>query len=358
MRKAKILTVVGARPQFIKYAVVSSYLKKNFREILVHSGQHYDFNMSDSFFRTLNIPKADYYLNAGSGSHAVQTARIMTRLENILLNEKPGLVIIFGDTNTTLAAAITASKLNFPVAHIEAGLRSFNLCMPEEINRICSDHVSKLLFCPTHTAVNNLKREGISRGVYLTGDIMKDLLLKSQKIIDRKKLTRKFKFVNSAYYFLTIHRQSNTRNSGYLQNLLNIFKHSFHKIYFPVHPGTAEIIRKAGIKVPEKVNVMEPIDYFESIFLQKNSKTVITDSGGVQKEAFMLNVPCITLRDETEWVETVKAGVNILIGSNKEDFIKAQQKFLNEKLKFPKNYYGDGTASLKIIKVISRFLSQ
>ncbi len=324
----KILTVVGARPQFIKLAPLSKILRENgISEIIVHTGQHYDENMNDLFFKELEIPEPDYNLGIGSGNHGEQTGRMLIEIEKIMLKEKPDLVIVFGDTNSTLAGALAASKLHIKLAHVEAGLRSFNKRMPEEINRVLTDHISDILFCPTQTAVENLKNEGIIIGVYLVGDVMFDALLHFSKISDMKSnILERLNIKQKEYYLATIHRAENTDDYERLKNILTAFSKMDEMVVFPIHPRTRKMIsyyRLDDLLENDNVKVIDPVGYLDMLKLERNAKAILTDSGGVQKEAFWLKVPCITLRDETEWIETVNLGWNRLVGSNVEKILEA-----------------------------------
>ena len=352
----KILTIIGARPQFIKCSPVSKQLKNHFKEILVHTGQHYDENMSRFFFDELKIKKPDYNLNVGSSSHASQTANIMIRLEKVVKKNNPDLIIVYGDTNSTLAGSLVGAKLNIPIAHIEAGLRSFNKHMPEELNRICTDHYSEILFCPSKAAVNNLKKEGITKNVFLVGDVMKDAVLQNIKRIDSKTIRNKYNLnTNEEYCFFTLHRQENTDDLKRLSKITKMLQLTELKVIFPIHPRTKKIIKRNSIKLPKNVFITEPVSYFESLALQKNAQIVITDSGGIQKEACFLGIPCITLRDETEWIETVQKGYNTIVGTNTEKFEIALKKYSKKKKFYSSNdLYGDGKAAEKIVKILRR----
>ena len=322
----KIVTVVGARPQFIKCASVSRELRKVAQEILVHTGQHYDDSMSASFFRELEIPEPDYNLGVGSGPHGAQTGEMLRKIEEILDKEKPDTLLIYGDTNSTLAGALAAAKLHVPVAHVEAGLRSFNNAMPEEINRIVADHVSTWLFCPTDTAVNNLKKEGITSGVHQVGDVMLDALTHNIKIAESKSvILEKLGLSPKSYYLATVHRAENTDDRPRLSAILAAFDAISKElpVIWPMHPRTRKKLADAGLKLADKVTAIEPASYLDMLKLESNAQAILTDSGGVQKEAFWLGVPCITLRDETEWVETLKEAGNQLAGSTRDGILKA-----------------------------------
>lgn len=321
-----IVSIVGARPQFIKLAPLSKELRKlGFNEVIVHTGQHYDENMSDLFFKELEIPEPDYNLGIGSGSHGNQTGRMLIAIEEVLSKEKPDLVIVYGDTNSTLAGALCASKLHIKLAHVEAGLRSFNKDMPEEVNRIVADHLSDILFCPTETAVENLKREGITEGTYLVGDIMFDALMYFSKISEAKsKILERLNLKPKEYYLATIHRAENTDNYERLKSILEALAELDLLVVFPIHPRTQNRIKDYNLEyLLKEFFVIEPVGYLDMLQLEKHAKAILTDSGGVQKEAFWLRVPCITLRDETEWVETVRYGWNRLVGADKDKILRS-----------------------------------
>jgi len=352
-KKIKILTVVGARPNFIKIAPLFEEFKKHktIKPILVHTGQHYDFEMSQVFFQELKIPKPDYNLGVGSGSHAWQTAKVMEKLEPVILKEKPDLVIVVGDVNSTLAGALTASKLHISVAHIEAGPRTYDKDMPEEINRLLVDHISDFLFCPTKTAAENLKQEGVKKGIYNVGDIMYDIFLKHIKVVKKKpKILKKLKLKPKSYFLLTLHRPQNVDNLENLKNILEVIQESKEEVVFPVHPRTKKQLKKLKIDKFRNLRIVEPVGYMDMLILEKNAKKILTDSGGVQKEAYWSKVPCITLMEDTGWPETVKDGWNILIGANKEKIIKAIINFRPPKSQH--KYFGDGRSVKKIIKIL------
>lgn len=361
----KMLTVVGARPQFIKAAAVSRAVGKinhqnsmeMVREILVHTGQHYDDNMSKIFFDEMKIPEPQYNLDAGSGSHGRQTGIMLERIEEVLLKEKPDLCLVYGDTNSTLAGALAAAKLHIPVGHVEAGLRSYFRRMPEEINRILTDHISAWLFCPTDTAVANLKKEGIEKGVYQTGDVMYDCTqFYSQKAEVREdEILSKFQIRAKQYYLATIHRAENTDDPRRLLEILaglNTISSADCPVILPLHPRTIRYIRQHHLSLDNNVHLVEPVSYLTMIALEKQARLILTDSGGVQKEAFFLSVPCVTLRDQTEWVETVESGWNRLAGADKDKIVEAVSQPFPDRSTQPEAFYGDGHAAEKILHIL------
>ncbi|MBS1609172.1 MAG: UDP-N-acetylglucosamine 2-epimerase (non-hydrolyzing) [Bacteroidetes bacterium] len=310
----KIFSIVGARPQFIKLAPLSEALSGQHQEYIVHTGQHYDYAMSEKIFEDLGIRKPDIHLEIGSGSQAAQTGKMMIALEEAMILQKPNLVIVFGDTNSTLAGAFAAAKLNIPILHIEAGLRSYNKSMPEEINRIATDHVSKYLFAPTQTAMNILKAEGLKEHSYLTGDIMVDTIKNSLEIALKKPtIISALNIEDKKFNLLTLHRNYNVDNPAILKHLLMELGRLEEKIIFPVHPRTKKMLKDNAIAIPQNIEITEPQGYLDFIVLEHYSNRIITDSGGIQKEAYILQKPCITLRSETEWVETVQEGWNLLV---------------------------------------------
>lgn len=349
----KIVSIVGARPEFIQASPLSKKIRERFKEVLVHTGQHYDPNMSDVFFRELELPKPDYNLGVGSGSHGGQTGRMMIEIEKVLLKERPDVVVSFGDTNSTLAGALTAAKLHIKIAHVEAGLRSFNRLMPEEINRVLVDHLADFLFCPTETAVRNLKKEGITKGVFNTGDVMYDSVLqlykragKESKILETVNLSPK------SYLYATVHRAENTDNPQNMKGIFKAFEESGETIVLPIHPRTAKAIKQLGIQVGPGTKIIEPIGYLDNLILMGNAKKILTDSGGIQKQAFFLEVPCITLRSETEWIETIESGWNVLVGSDKNKIRQAIRKF--EPKGKQSRHFGGGDAAGKIVEVLEK----
>lgn len=316
----KILTVIGARPQFIKAAVVSRAFRQcaGAQEIIVHTGQHFDANMSDVFFEELDIPKPNYHLGIGGGTHGQNTGRMIEAIELVLLEENPDFLLVYGDTDSTLAGALAAVKIHIPVAHVEAGLRSFNRAMPEEINRIMTDHASSFLFTPTQTAVINLAAEGIvGEKVLNVGDVMYDAALyygdRAEKI---SRILEQHNLVSKSYVLATLHRQENVDDRTRLASILQGFSTSNRPIILPLHPRTRKRLQEFGLSLPASVKVIEPVGYLDMIMLEKHAALIATDSGGVQKEAYFHKVPCITLRDETEWVELVDAGANRLVGAD------------------------------------------
>ena len=337
----KIITILGARPQFIKASSVSkSLIDHGLEEIIINTGQHYDYNLSDIFFSELNIPNANYNLNVGSSSHASQTSKIMSLLEPILLDEKPNFVILYGDTNSTLAGALVCAKLHIPIVHIEAGLRSFNKLMPEEINRLITDHVSSILFVPSMQSIKNLEKENISDGVYNSGDVMYDIFYRFENSFD---LTHKFK----NYSLLTLHRAENTFENT-LKIRLDQIRQIDEQVIFPIHPRTKNIISSLDINIPPNIKIIDPVGWFELMGLIKSANYIFTDSGGMQKEAFWHKKLCYTLRNETEWVETVEQGANFII--KEDDNISLSG---DNKSKFD-NPYGNGDASEKIAHFLNK----
>lgn len=354
----KVISIVGARPQFIKAAPVSKALRKQHHELLLHTGQHYDDNMSKVFFDELGIPRPDINLEIGSDSHARQTAAIMIGVENFLEQEKPDLVLVYGDTNSTLAGAVAAAKLHIKIAHVEAGLRSFNRAMPEEINRIVADKVADILFCPTKTAVNNLAAEGITSGVFNIGDVMYDAALKFAPIAEQKShILDKLSLVPKSYLLLTLHRAENTDSYQNLSHIVEAVIQSRKTIVFPIHPRTVKLVKQ--FQLDEKLNqaahiiLIEPVSFIDMIVLEKNALKILTDSGGVQKEAYFYQVPCITLRHETEWVETVEDGWNYLVGADAEKILAAINNFSPDRDQ--KRHYGDGKASEKLVGILNEY---
>lgn len=346
----KIVTIVGARPQFIKAAVISREFKQNrpdIIEIIVHTGQHYDISMSDIFFKQLHIPQPNYNLNIGGGSHGENTGRMIEKIEVILLQEKPNFLLVYGDTDSTLAGALAASKLQIPIIHIEAGLRSFNRKMPEEINRVLTDHISYLLFCPSEKSYQNLINEGVDNNkIHIVGDVMLDAYNFYIQYAQKPSWWNTINLPINEYVLCTIHRAENTNE---IKNLINIFNglgNSKLPIIIPMHPRTTKILSNLNIIFPNNIHVVEPVGYLEMIWLEMNCKIIATDSGGIQKEAFFHKKPCITLREETEWLELVEIGVNKITGPNSNLITDAllNIKFSN----FDILIYGTGDTASKI----------
>jgi UDP-GlcNAc3NAcA epimerase len=347
----KVLTVIGARPQIIKAAAVSGPLRRAACEVLVHTGQHYDASMSDRFFSELDIPAPEYHLGIGSAPHGVQTGRMLIALEPVIERERPDRVLVYGDTNSTLAGALAAVKLGIPVIHVEAGLRSCNREMPEEINRILADHMADVLCCPSDRAARNLAAEGVARGVHVTGDVMRDLVERARPRLDRRVLDS-LGLAPGAYALLTLHRAHNTDDAARLAGILGALMDAPMPIVFPVHPRTRDALAAAGRMPAGSLRAIEPAGYHDILALQQHARVVLTDSGGVQKEAYWLGVPCVTLRDETEWGETVDAGWNRLVGSDPVA-IRAALHDLRVPDARPE-LYGDGRAAERVAELASR----
>ncbi len=351
----KVITIIGARPQFIKASVVSRVFKQcceSVEEILVHTGQHYDENMSKVFFDELGISKPDYNLGVGGGSHGQNTGRMIEKIEDLLLVEKPDWVLVYGDTDSTLAGALAAVKLHIPVVHIEAGLRSFNRRMPEEVNRVLTDHIATLLFAPTELAVSNLVNEGIERSkIHLVGDVMYDAALYFYKKAEQKsKILETLKLSSKEYVMATIHRQENTDDKHRLSSIINGLSQSSVTVILPLHPRTKKQLNLFGINIETPIQVVEPVGYLDMIMLEKNARAIATDSGGVQKEAYFYQVPCVTLREETEWVELVEQGVNLLVGYDENAIAKSITTSFSHR--WMEGMYGDGEAAYKIVNEI------
>jgi len=387
----KIITIVGARPQFIKAAAISraiqafnrkplssgrSSSKRKIREILVHTGQHYDYLMDRIFFEELKLPNPDYHLGAGSGSHAFQTGKMLERVEEVLEKEKPEITIVYGDTNSTLAGALAAAKMNISIAHVEAGLRSYNRTMPEETNRLLTDHLSTLLFCPTAQAVRNLSKEGIRNGdktvVKNVGDVMYDSILYYSQLAEKKSTilrdldlisyngsrTPNSKLRTPNYYLATLHRAENTDNPSRLKSILKALKEigKDSPVVLPLHPRTKKMIDVHNLLREVKgIQLIDPVSYLDMLTLEKNAKAILTDSGGVQKEAYWFRVPCITLREETEWMETIRNGWNVLAGSRTKSIVEeVRHRAVRKPPPGGMGIFGDGKASEKIVQIIAK----
>ncbi len=353
----KIVTVLGARPQFIKAATVSrAFHKIGVKEIIVHTGQHFDRNMSEVFFKEMEIPHPDYNLEISGLGHGAMTGRMLEEIENVLLKEKPGCVLVYGDTNSTLAGALAAAKLHIPIAHVEAGLRSYEMTMPEEINRILTDRISSYLFCPTSTAIENLKKEGFDSfncETILAGDVMYDAVLHYQKkSLQKSTLLESLGIVGEPFVLATIHRAENTDNLERLSEIAHALNqiNKNTKVVLPLHPRTRGILNEQNIKLD--FSSIEPVGYFDMLSLLSNCDLVLTDSGGLQKEAYFFSKYCITLRDQTEWVELVNEGVNSLVGANQNRIIDTYESVKGNKVNSTSTLYGDGNAAKKIAEKI------
>lgn len=358
----KIVTIVGARPQFIKAAAISRVIRELRRiqgasalvERIVHTGQHYDRNMSEVFFEEMDIPKPDYNLEIAGGSHGQMTGRMLEAVEAVLLQERPDWVLIYGDTNSTLAGALAAAKLHIPVAHVEAGLRSFNMRMPEEVNRILSDRISTLLLCPTSTAVNNLHAEGVRKGVHDVGDVMYDVSLFYRDLaVQRSPILKDLGVGEGRYVLATCHRAENTDDPARLRGIVEALAAIARRapVVLPLHPRTRKLLVEQGLS--EKlgaVKVVDPVSFLDMVRLEQSAQAIVTDSGGVQKEAYFFGVPCLTTRDETEWVETVESGWNRLVGAD-ADKIAAAYAALQRPAARPL-LYGDGHAADRIVALL------
>ncbi len=362
----KILTVVGARPQFIKAGVVSRIIRDNFsdrlNEVLVHTGQHYDENMSEIFFKQLDLPQPKVNLEIGSSGHGEQTGKMLSLLEKVFIQEKPDMVVVYGDTNSTLAGALAAVKIHLPVAHVEAGLRSWNRKMPEEINRVMVDHISSLLFCPSDVSINNLKQEGILEGVVKTGDVMHDSALycankAEQKMDNFDGLCKEFGVSPGNYYLATVHRAENTDQIENLKEIVSSFERLPKKVIWPVHPRTKKTIEENKIVCGNNIILTAPFSYLDMILFLKNAEMILTDSGGVQKEAMFFETPCVTLRSETEWTETLDSGWNILSGIDANQILATVETHSNTPKKNAEQIYGTGKSADKVITAILSFFN-
>jgi UDP-N-acetylglucosamine 2-epimerase len=361
----KIVTIVGARPQFIKTAAVSRAIRAHNQagadevvEVLIHTGQHYDERMSAVFFAEMELAAPAYYLGAGSGSQAEQTAAMLPGIEQKLLAESPAWVLLYGDTNSTLAGALAASKLRLPIAHIEAGLRSYNRDMPEEINRVITDHVADMLLCPTDKAVENLAQEGISEGVYNVGDVMYDCaLLFAAVAMEKSRILFNLELDKAGYYLATVHRQENTDCKEALSGIFGALGQLDLPVVLPLHPRTEKVLRNFAIVVPDNVRLIDPVSYLDMILLEKGARMILTDSGGIQKEAYFFAVPCVTMRRQTEWVETVASGWNILTGPDEAKILEAVARHAQRgESGVDETLFGDGRAAYKILeKLIAHF---
>jgi UDP-GlcNAc3NAcA epimerase len=373
-----ILSIVGARPQFVKAAMVVEAIRAHNRQAkatqichtLLHTGQHYDRNLSDVFFQQMPLPKPKYNLGVGSGKHGEQTAKLLAGIEDVLLKERPDVVVVYGDTNSTLAGALATSKLGINLAHVEAGLRSFNRAMPEEINRVVTDHLSDLLFCPTDTGIKNLAREGVSRNVYLSGDVMLDAVLNFFAVAEqRSRILQKIGLAPNEYALATVHRAENTDSESNLSDILKFLANVTHTVVFPVHPRTRNRIaalpslRILAEKLSDHVLMIDPVSYLDMLALEGHARLVMTDSGGVQKEAYFLGVPCLTLRNETEWIETLNGGWNRLVDTRSDDAIGVVNSLWKRNGQCPAtarnlSLFGAGKASQVLVRQLVEFMLQ
>jgi UDP-N-acetylglucosamine 2-epimerase (non-hydrolysing) len=352
-----ISIVIGARPEFIQSSpVIRELIKNNIQFQLIHTGQHYDYMMNKIFYDELKIPNPSINLEVGSGSHATQTGEMLKRVEQHLLSSKPSIVVVFGDTNSTLAGALAGVKENIPIGHVESGMRSYDRTMPEEINRVLVDHCSDVLFCSTKSAIQNLKKEGITKNVYFSGDVTIDALRYNEKISDeRSHILETLDLIENDYYIVTLHRKGNVENNETLKRILNGIVNIDDKIIFPLHPRTRNKLKELRLydSLKNKIDLIDPLGYYDFIKLLKNSKKVITDSGGIQKEAYILKKPCITIRNTTEWIETVEDGWNILVGDNPDLVTRAAKSFIPAKTQ--SNIFGYN-ASKKIVKILLDYI--
>ncbi|GAB4296535.1 MAG: UDP-N-acetylglucosamine 2-epimerase (non-hydrolyzing) [Marinilabiliales bacterium] len=350
----KVVTIIGARPQFVKAAAISREFQKynNINEIVLHTGQHFDSNMSEIFFEQMKIPKPDYNLNVNRMGHGAMTGRMLEGIEQVLIEQKPDWVLVYGDTNSTIAGALAAKKLHIKVAHVEAGLRSFNMNMPEEINRILTDRISDILFCPTQTAMKNLEKEGFDNfqcKKLLSGDVMQDVAMFYSNLSQKPDIDLPEKFILS-----TIHREENTTVPERFTNILKAINDISKtiKVVLPIHPGTKEKIKNFDKGLYNNIILIDPVGYLEMVYLLQNCEMVMTDSGGLQKEAFFFGKKCITLRDETEWVELIENGYNVLAGADYNIILDKYNEMKLRKPDFNKNLYGNGKASENIVKAL------
>lgn len=356
----KVISIVGARPQFIKAAPVSKALREaSHQEFLMHTGQHYDYGMSQVFFEELGISEPDVNLEVGSGPHGWQTGQMLIQIEDVLLAEKPDWVLVYGDTNSTLAGALAACKLRLPLAHVEAGLRSFNREMPEEHNRVLTDHCSDLLFCPTQTAVDNLAREGITQGMHLVGDTMYDAVLQFTEVArERSTILQDLGLKPKEYLLATVHRPYNTDVSENLRDILTAFVETGERVVFPVHPRTRQRIAEFGLEdmltcQHSNVRLIAPVGYLDMLTLEQHARLILTDSGGMQKEAYFFAVPCVTLRPETEWVETVQVGWNLVVGAEPRYIFEAINSQAWPESRPP--LFGNGNSAYQIVEILCSY---
>ncbi len=355
----RIFSVVGARPQFVKLAPLHKAIKVHHQHVIVHTGQHYDYKLSQSFFEELHIPDPDYNLGVGSGSQGAQTGKMMEEIEKVFINDRPDLVVVYGDTNTTLAAGIVAAKMGLPLVHVEAGLRSYRRSMPEEINRVVTDHLSNLLLCPSPPSVQNLEKEGITEGVAVVGDVMTECLLSIESTLDDS-APEKLGLMKGEYVLATIHRQENADSRENLGAIIGAMCQYDGEVVLPLHPRTAKNITSWGLmdKLTDSGNVMvmEPMDFLTFTAIERHARKIMTDSGGVQKEAYFWGVPCVTVRDETEWTETLEGGWNVLTGASQERILEALHRSRPENGRTV--VYGDAHVSSRIVDQIENMMAR
>jgi len=358
----KIAIILGTRPEIIKMSpIVRECQKRRLQYFIIHTNQHYSFNLDRIFFKELNLPLPKYNLKVGSGTHGEQTGKMLIKIEEVLLNEKPDIILVEGDTNTVLAGALAAVKIHIRVGHIEAGLRSYSEEMPEEINRILVDHCSNLLFAPTKIAKDILIKEGISKEkIFITGNTIVDAVLENLKVAQKKSnILKRLKINKNQYFLVTLHRQENVDNKKRLKNILkgleSVSKNLKFSLIYPIHPRTFKMIKIFNLKIPQNINIIEPVGFLDFLKLEANALLVLTDSGGVQEETCILKVPCVTLRDDTERPETLKVKSNILADSNPQKIKKSVEKMLNSKREW-KNPFGNGKAAEEIIKIIKKIV--
>jgi len=349
----KILSIVGARPQFVKVSPVHKAVSKRHEHSILHTGQHYDYQMSQVFFEELDIPVPDHYLGVGSGSHGAQTGKMLAAIEEVLTEERPDIMLVYGDTNSTLAGALAAVKMGIPIGHIEAGLRSYRRGMPEEINRVLTDHASNLLFCPSPISAENLKREGLTKGVHVVGDTMTEVLLGLEDRINDE-ILHELGVKKGDYVLCTIHRQENADDRQNMEEIIGAMMDSDRKFVIPLHPRTRKNLANwnmlSWLEEAENVILTEPQNFMAFTSLEKNASKIMTDSGGVQKEAYFFGVPCVTVRDETEWVETLQDGWNVLVGAHRDGIATAltAEKPVAERM----TSYGDSQVSERIVRLV------
>lgn len=350
----KLVSVVGARPQFVKASPLSIELRERHQEVLVHTGQHYDPELSAVFFEELGLPKPDHHLGIGSGPHGRQTGAMLAALEDVFERERPDVVMVSGDTNSTLAGALAAAKLGIPVGHVEAGLRSFNRRMPEELNRILTDHLSTWLFAPSAVAVEQLSREGVTSGVHLVGDVMSDAVrMHSERARERSGALARTGVLEKSYYLATVHRAENTDQPARLAGIFEALGRLDAPVVLPLHPRTRKRLVDADLRPAETIRIVEPQGYLDMLRLEEGAVCVLTDSGGIQKEAYYVGTPCVTLRDETEWVETVAAGWNVLAGADPERIVEAVRTARGATVRARPVLYGDGFAARRIAAILA-----